>query len=101
MFRKILMVIAATTSLGAAALTPTTASAGWHGHRHGHWHGHHGWRHHGWRHHGWRHHGWGWRHHGWGWRHHGWGRSCHWAQRPVLTVVGPQLGWVRVCHYRY
>jgi hypothetical protein len=42
MFRKIALALGATAVIGAAALTPTTASA-WH-HGHGH-HGHHGhWR---------------------------------------------------------
>jgi hypothetical protein len=39
MFRKALFALSALTVLGAAALAPTTASAGWkhhHGH-HGHW----------------------------------------------------------------
>ena len=38
MFRKTLLALAATAAIGAAALTPTAASAGWHGHHH-HWHG--------------------------------------------------------------
>jgi hypothetical protein len=37
MFRKIALALGATAVIGAAALTPTTASA-WHRH-HGHWHG--------------------------------------------------------------
>ena len=40
MFRKLVLAAAATVALGAAALTPTTASA-WHG-GHGGWHGGHG-----------------------------------------------------------
>jgi len=41
MFRKLALALGATAVIGAAALTPTTASAwgGHHGH-HGHWHGH-------------------------------------------------------------
>jgi hypothetical protein len=39
MFRKTILALAATAALSAAALAPTSASAGWHGH---HW-GHHGW----------------------------------------------------------
>jgi len=39
MFRKIALALGATAVIGAAALTPTTASA-WHPHHHGHWHGH-------------------------------------------------------------
>ncbi|HEY7231556.1 MAG TPA: hypothetical protein VH558_14415 [Pseudolabrys sp.] len=38
MFRKIALALGATAVIGAAALTPTTASA-WHPHHHGHWHG--------------------------------------------------------------
>ena len=38
MFRKLMIATVATVSLGAAALSPTTASAGWHGF-HGHWRG--------------------------------------------------------------
>jgi hypothetical protein len=37
MFRKIALALSATAVIGAAALTPTTASA-WH-HHHGHWRG--------------------------------------------------------------
>lgn len=44
MLRKLSLVAIAAASLGAAALAPTAASAGWHG----------GW------HHGWHHGGWGW-----------------------------------------
>ena len=40
MFRKALFALSALTVLGAAALTPTSASAGW---KHHHGHGHHGW----------------------------------------------------------
>jgi hypothetical protein len=38
MFRKIALALGATAVIGAAALTPTTASAWHHGHP-GHWHG--------------------------------------------------------------
>ena len=38
MFRKIALAHSATAVIGAAALTPTTASA-WHHHHHGHWRG--------------------------------------------------------------
>ena len=38
MFRKIALALGATAVIGAAALTPTTASA-WHHHHHGHWRG--------------------------------------------------------------
>ena len=37
MFRKIALALGATAVIGAAALTPTTASA-WHHHHHGHGH---------------------------------------------------------------
>jgi hypothetical protein len=37
MFRKLAFAIGASAVIGAAALTPTTASAHWLGH--GHWHG--------------------------------------------------------------
>lgn len=43
MFRKIALALGATAVIGAAALTPTTASA-WHHHHHGHWHGGYGLR---------------------------------------------------------
>lgn len=44
MLRTLALAAAATFALGTAALTPTTASAGWHGHGHHHgshhrWHG--------------------------------------------------------------
>jgi hypothetical protein len=41
MFRKIALALGATAVIGAAALTPTTASAWHHGHHgyHGHWRG--------------------------------------------------------------
>ena len=44
MFRKIALALGATAVIGAAALSPTTASAKWfhhghHGHGHGHWGG--------------------------------------------------------------
>ena len=39
MFRKIALALGATAVIGAAALTPTTASAWHHHHGHGHWHG--------------------------------------------------------------
>lgn len=41
MLRKLSLVAVAAASLGAAALAPTSASAGWHGGRHHGWH--HGW----------------------------------------------------------
>ena len=41
MFRKLILALGATALIGAAALSPTAASAhGWHhGHGHNHWHG--------------------------------------------------------------
>ena len=41
MFRKLILALSATAVIGAAALTPSTASAKWwgHGHFHKHWHG--------------------------------------------------------------
>ena len=41
MFRKLILALGATALIGAAALSPTAASAhGWHhGHGHKHWHG--------------------------------------------------------------
>jgi hypothetical protein len=41
MIRKLILALGAATVIGAAALTPTTASAWGHGHGHGHW-GHYG-----------------------------------------------------------
>ena len=38
MFRKLALALGTCAVIGAAALTPTTASAHWHGH-HGYWHG--------------------------------------------------------------
>jgi hypothetical protein len=43
MIRKLILAVGATVVLGAAALSPTAASA-W---GHGHWGGHHGWYGHG------------------------------------------------------
>ena len=41
MIRKLILSLGATAAIGAAALTPTTASAWGHGHGHsGHWYGH-------------------------------------------------------------
>jgi len=94
MFRKILFAIAATATLGAAALAPTAASAAPHGHWghgfHGHWGGgFHGYRGRGF--HGYR----------WGGPRFvgGFYGPCQWVQRPVPTPIGPVLRWVRVCSY--
>ena len=37
MFRKLVLALVASATLGAAALAPTSASAWHHHHRHGHW----------------------------------------------------------------
>jgi len=80
MFRKLALALVATTALGAAAMTPTTASA-WGGFHGGGFHGFHGYR-------GWGYRGWGYRHFGWrpyGYRFYGWGYGrgyvgnwCYW-----------------------
>lgn len=84
MFRKLTLALAATVALGAAALSPTAASAG------GGWYGHHG-------HHGWHH-----RHHGW--RHGGFyapiyaaGSDCYYVRRVVFTPYGKKFRRVLVC----
>ena len=76
MFRKLALALVATTALGAAAMTPTTASAwghgGYHGGFHGGFHGFHGYR-------GWGHRYWGFR--GYGFRSYGYGYGrgwCYW-----------------------
>lgn len=81
MFRKLTLALAATVAIGAAALSPTTASAG------GGWHKHHGW-------------------HG----HYGHGirigfytptyfaaPNCYTVKRVVPTPYGPRLRRVTVC----
>lgn len=85
MFRKTILAIAATTAIGAAALSPTAASAAWHG-GWGGWHGpvvHH-----------------------WGGPRIGFGiyapayayaPSCYVARRWVRTPFGMRLRSVRVC----
>ena len=90
MLRKTLFALAACTTLAAAALAPTSASAHWHG----------GW-----------HHGWygGW-HHGWYAWHRGYyhrpavrvyaGRvyaGCM-VRRWFYTPAGPVLRWVNRCY---
>ena len=78
MFRKLILALGATAVLGAAALSPTAASA----FPHGHWHGHHGWY------------------------GHGFGfygptyiaaPDCYVVKRVVETPVGPRLRRVTVC----
>lgn len=71
MLRKFSLAAVAAAALGAAALAPTSASAGG-------WHHHHGWH----RHHGWHHH-----------HHHRWG--------PRVFVGGPvYLGGYGGCYVR-
>ncbi|MEH2533759.1 hypothetical protein V1277_006945 [Bradyrhizobium sp. AZCC 1588] len=91
MLRKLSLVAVAAASLGAAALAPTSASAG--GWRHG-WHHHH-------HHHGWHH-----RHHGWGWgprvviggpAYFGGYGGCY-VRRLVPTPWGPRWRLVNRCY---
>ncbi len=84
MFRKLTIALGAAAVVAAAALTPTTASAGgWHGH-HGH-HGHHGW-------------------HGGGFRVGFYGPAyaaaadCYVVRRVVFTPHGKRLRRVTVCN---
>jgi hypothetical protein len=82
MFRKIILAIAATAAIGAAALTPTTASAAWHGG----WHGGHHW--------------------GGGPRFgigfyapaYAFAPRCYLVRRWVPTPYGPRLRRVQVCN---
>jgi hypothetical protein len=78
MFRKLVLALGASAVIGAAALSPTAASA-----------------------HGWHHHGW---HHGW---HHGFRvgffappylRDCHIERRVVWTRWGKRIRRVEVCY---
>ncbi|GIK79036.1 MAG: hypothetical protein KJZ73_08115 [Pseudorhodoplanes sp.] len=79
MFRKITFALAALTALGAAALAPTSADAGWKGK---HWHKHH----------------WG---HGkiyfGGPAYVAYGHGC-WVKRWVDTPYGPRLRRIYVCY---
>lgn len=79
MFRKITFALAALTALGAAALAPTSADAGWKGK---HWHKHH----------------WG---HGkiyfGGPTYVAYGHGC-WVKRWVDTPYGPRLRRIYVCY---
>lgn len=87
MIRKLCLAAVALASLGAAALAPTSASAGWHG-GYGGWHG--GW------------HGGGW-HHGWSGprfyvgapAYYGYG-GCY-VRRLVPTPWGPRWRLVNRC----
>lgn len=84
MFRKLILALGVTAAIGAAALTPTTASAwGWHGH-HG-WHGGFG--------HGW--HG-GYRFGFYGPRYVA-GSDCYLVKRVVATPYGYRVRRVSVC----
>ena len=83
MFRKAMLALSALTVIGAAALAPTAASAGWKG----------GW------HHG--HHGWG---HGYGYGYGasyigytGYGHGC-WVKKWIDTPYGPRLKRIYVCY---
>jgi hypothetical protein len=87
MFRKTILAIAATAALGAAALAPTTASAGgWHGKHHGHHHHHH-FKH---------------RHYGFNSYYApvyaGYVGGCVWKKRWVNTYHGSYKKWVKVCY---
>ena len=80
MIRKLILSLGATAAIGAAALTPTTASA-W-GHGHGHW-GHH-WR------------------GGYGLGFYGptyvAGPDCYIVRRVIETPYGPRVRRVTVCN---
>jgi hypothetical protein len=80
MLRKTILALAASATLGAAALAPNSASAYWGGGWHGGWHG--------------------------GWGYHPFVRvyagpvyygGCM-AQRWVYTPYGPALRWVNRCY---
>jgi hypothetical protein len=79
MIRKTMLALAATVAIGAAALAPTSASAGW-GHGGGGW-GHGGWGHH-----------WG-----YGGGYYVGYDSC-WRTRWVDTPYGLVLRRVNVCY---
>jgi hypothetical protein len=90
MLRKLGFALVAATSLGVAALAPTSASA-WGGGWHGGWHGG-GW-----------HGGW---HRGWGWGpgvyvgypYYGGGYGGCWVHRVVSTPWGPRWRLVNRCY---
>lgn len=83
MFRKLTLALAASAALGAAALTPTAASAGggWHGYKHHS--GHHGWN------------------RGIGIGFYGptyaAGGDCHYVRKVVYTSYGKRFRRVLVC----
>jgi hypothetical protein len=86
MFRKLAIALGAAAVVAAAALSPTTASAG------GGWHGHHG------------HHGW----HGGGFRvgfyapafapAYAYGSDCYVVRRVVYTPYGKRIRRETVCN---
>lgn len=82
MFRKSLLALSALTVIGAAALAPTTASAGWKG---GWKHGHHGWGH-----------GYGYGY-GYGASYVGYYGGC-WVKKWIDTPFGPRLKRFYVCY---
>jgi hypothetical protein len=84
MLRKLILAVATTAALGAAALAPTSASAHWGGWGGGHW-GH------------------------WGWGHGFWRPGIRVYAGPVVyggcvvrrwvyTPYGPALRWVNRCY---
>jgi hypothetical protein len=78
MFRKFMIATAAVATLGAAALSTTAASAGWHGHRHFRGHG---------------------PFIGVGFYNDGYyGGECYMQKRLVMTRYGERWRWVRVCY---
>ncbi len=79
MFRKLILALGATTAIAAAALTPTAASA--------HWHGGHGFHHYRWG-------------HGFRVGFYGpayFGPDCYVVKQVVDTPVGPRVRPVTVC----
>lgn len=81
MFRKVMFALTAVTALGAAALTPSAADAGWKGK---HWQKHH----------------WGYKHFYYGgpaYAAYGYGYGC-WVKRWVDTPYGPRLRRIYVCY---
>lgn len=80
MFRKAMFALTALTVLGAAALAPTSASAGWKHHHNKHWG--HGYGH----------------SYGYGYGAYTVGYSTCWVKRWVGTPYGPRLQRVYVCY---
>jgi hypothetical protein len=77
MFRKLMIATAAAAALGAAALSPTAASAGWHGG--GHWRGHGPFF-------------------GIGFYNNGYYGDCVLEKHKVMTPRGWRSRWYRVCY---